>query len=117
MSLREIYYQDFRELVLVPASTDERLAAESVLECVRGCRILVDKGFIGGEWRKGISQTTGNQIFTPKRANQLQPQPKAFEGLLNSLRERVEGVFNEVQNPYSPLPASSPSLFLLSSEK
>jgi hypothetical protein len=83
---------------LVPASTDERLAAESVLDCVRGCRILADKGFIGGEWQSDISHTTGNQIFTPYRANQIQQQPKAFEGLLNSLRERIEGVFNEVQN-------------------
>ncbi|WP_242072185.1 hypothetical protein [Nostoc sp. FACHB-110] len=33
----------------MPASTDERLAAESVLDCVRGCRILADKGFIGGQ--------------------------------------------------------------------
>jgi len=83
---------------LVPASTDERLAAESVLDYIRGCRILADKGFIGGQWQSDIFKTTGNQIFTPKRANQLQKQPKAFEGLLNSLRERVEGVFNEVQN-------------------
>ena len=83
---------------LVPASTDERLAAESVLDCVRGCRILADKGFIGGQWQIDIFKTTGNQIFTPKRANQLQQQPKAFEGLLNSLRERIEGVFHEVQN-------------------
>jgi hypothetical protein len=83
---------------LVPASTDERLAAESVLDCVRGCRILADKGFIGGQWQNDIFKTTGNQIFTPKRANQLQQQPKAFEGLLNSLRERIEGVFHEVQN-------------------
>ncbi|HLO83945.1 MAG TPA: IS982 family transposase [Nostocaceae cyanobacterium] len=83
---------------LVPASTDERLAAESVLDCVSGCRILADKGFIGGEWQADIYKTTGNQIFTPKRANQLPAQPKAFERLLNSLRERVEGVFNEVQN-------------------
>jgi len=83
---------------LVPASTDERLAAESVLDCIRGCRILADKGFIGGQWQSDIFKTTGNHIFTPKRANQLSPQPKAFEGLLNSLRERIEGVFNEVQN-------------------
>lgn len=83
---------------LVPASTDERLAAESVLDYVRGCRILADKGFIGGQWQSDISKATANQIFTPKRANQLQQQPKAFEGLLNSLRERVEGVFHEVQN-------------------
>jgi hypothetical protein len=57
---------------------------------------LADKGFIGGEWQSDISKTTGNQIFTPKRANQLQQQPKAFEGLLNRLRERVEGVFRHI---------------------
>ncbi|WP_292856633.1 transposase [Nostoc sp. LPT] len=64
---------------LVPASTDERLAAESVLGCVHGCRIFADKGFIGGEWQSDICKTTGNQIFTPKRANQLQQQPKAID--------------------------------------
>jgi len=32
---------------LVPANTDERLAAESVLYALRGCRIYADKGFIG----------------------------------------------------------------------
>jgi hypothetical protein len=102
----QVYYQDLQIdsemltllVALVPASTDERLAAESVLDCVRGCRILADKGFIGGQWQIDIFKTTGNQIFTPKRANQLQQQPKAFEGLLNSLRERIKGVFHEVQN-------------------
>jgi hypothetical protein len=83
---------------LVPATTDEPLAVESVLDSVRDCRILADKGFIGGEWQSDIAKTTGNQIFTPKRANQLQQQPKAFEGLLNRLRQGVEGVFHEVQN-------------------
>lgn len=63
----------------VPASTDERLAAESVLDCVHGCRILADKGFIGGQWQSDIFKTTGNQIFTPKRDNQLQKQPKAID--------------------------------------
>nr|WP_258169876.1 hypothetical protein [Nostoc sp. 'Peltigera membranacea cyanobiont' N6] len=61
-----------------PASTDERLAAESVLHCVHGCHILADKGFIGGEWQSDISKTTGNQIFTPKRANQLQQHAICF---------------------------------------
>ena len=30
---------------LVPAHTDEREAAESVLQFIQGCDILVDKGF------------------------------------------------------------------------
>jgi hypothetical protein len=35
---------------LVPANTDERVAAEAVLCFVKGCNILGDKGFIGGDW-------------------------------------------------------------------
>jgi len=69
---------------LVPASTDERFTAGSVLEYVRACRILADKRFIVGQWQTDISKTTGNQIYSPKLANQLQQQPKTFEGLLNN---------------------------------
>lgn len=83
---------------LVPAHTDEREAAEVVLQSLHGCVILADKGFIGGDWQAEIYRTTGNQVFTPKRVNQHQQNPPAFERLLNHFRERIEGVFNEVQN-------------------
>lgn len=83
---------------LVPAHTDEREAAEAVLYSVRGCDILADKGFIGGDWQADIYRTTGNRVFTPKRVNQHQQNPPAFERLLSHFRERIEGVFNEVQN-------------------
>ncbi|AFZ02281.1 IS982 family transposase [Calothrix sp. PCC 6303] len=83
---------------LVPAHTDEREAAEVVLQFVRGCNILADKGFIGTQWQAEVSRTTNNRIFTAKRVNQHQQTPAAFERLLNHFRERIEGVFNEVQN-------------------
>lgn len=83
---------------LVPAHTDEREAAEAVLQFVHGCNILADKGFIGTEWQAEVSRTTGNHVFTAKRVNQHQQTPAAFERLLNHFRERIEGVFNEVQN-------------------
>ncbi|MDX2229148.1 MAG: IS982 family transposase [Leptolyngbyaceae cyanobacterium bins.349] len=83
---------------LVPAHTDEREAAEAVLFSVHGCDILADKGFIGGDWQAEIYQTTGNRVFTPKRLNQQQQNPPAFERLLNHFRERIEGGFNEIQN-------------------
>ncbi|MEH1901868.1 MAG: hypothetical protein V7L04_10750 [Nostoc sp.] len=42
----------------------ELLAAESFLDCVRGCRILANKPrFIGGEWQRDISQTHGPSNF------------------------------------------------------
>ena len=83
---------------LVPANTDERLAAESVLYALRGCRIYADKGFIGEDWQERIFRHTRNRIYTAKRANQADQNPVAFDHWLNSVRERIEGVFNEIQN-------------------
>lgn len=83
---------------LVPAHTDEREAAEAVLYSVSNCDILADKGFIGQEWQAQVSRSTGNQVFTPKRENQHQQNSRVFDRLLSHFRERIEGVFNEVQN-------------------
>jgi hypothetical protein len=83
---------------LVPASTDERKAAETLLDQVNGFDIYGDKGFLGDAWQSKIYQQTGNTIWTPKRKNQLQPQSKTFERWLNGVRLRVEGLFNEIQN-------------------
>ncbi len=83
---------------LVPANLDERLAAESVLCRVHNCDIFCDKGFIGTDWQADQFEGQGNRIWTPKRLNQHQQNPKGFDLWLNALRERIEGVFNEVQN-------------------
>ena len=83
---------------LVPAHTDEREAAEAVLYELSGRTILADKGFIGEDWQEEISRTTGNRVFTTKRENQHQQNPKQFDRLLSHFRQRVEGVFHEVQN-------------------
>ena len=83
---------------LVPANTDERLAAESVLYALRGCNVYADKGFIGANWQEKIFRHTRNRIFTAKRANQADQNPVEFDRWLNRIRERIEGVFNEVQN-------------------
>ena len=83
---------------LVPANTDERLAAESVLYALRGCRVYSDKGFIGEDWQEKIFRHTRNRIYTPKRSNQSDQNPASFDRWLNSIRERIEGVFNEIQN-------------------
>jgi len=83
---------------LVPANTDERAAAEAVLFDIQGCTILADKGFIGDDWQDEVAKATGNRIFTPQRCNQQQQSPPEFVRLLSHFRERIEGVFNEVQN-------------------
>ena len=83
---------------LVPANTDERKAAETLLDKLSGFGLFADKGFLGEDWQADIRQRTRNQIWTPKRKNQAKQQSKAFECWLNGLRLRIEGLFNEIQN-------------------
>jgi len=83
---------------LVPAHTDEREAAAAVLVYLRGCQIIGDKGFIGMDWQAQVYAWTQNQIWTPKRSNQYQQNPKGLDRWLNSVRERIEGVFHELSN-------------------
>lgn len=83
---------------LVPANTDERLAAETVLSVISNCDVFCDKGFIGEEWQAQQLDSRGNRIWTPARVNQKIQNSKEFDSWLNALRERIEGVFNEIQN-------------------
>lgn len=83
---------------LVPANVEERQAAETVLDHLANAQIFGDKGFLGDEWQTQIEQQTGNHITAPKRVNQKIQHPAGFERLLNSVRERIEGVFHEIQN-------------------
>lgn len=83
---------------LVPASTEERQAAETVLTRLKNAEVFGDKGFLGEEWQSQIQHQTGNRITTPKRVNQKVQHPDGFERLLNSVRERIEGTFHELQN-------------------
>lgn len=83
---------------LVPANIEERQAAEAILDQVAQAEILGDKGFLGVEWQAQMLEQTGNTILTPKRKNQKIQHPAGFEGLLNRIRERIEGVFHELQN-------------------
>jgi hypothetical protein len=83
---------------LLPANTDERDCANEVLCSVFNSEIFADKGFIGADWQAHHYQTRGNRICTPKRANQANQNPEEYDRLLNSLRERIEGTFNELQN-------------------
>ncbi len=83
---------------LVPANTDERQAAGSILPCLNGVDIIGDKGFLGEDWQAEIYEQTNSVILTPKRKNQKKQHDKGFQHLLNSARERIEGVFHELQN-------------------
>jgi hypothetical protein len=83
---------------LVSANTDERKAVEGVLEAVRHCDIYGDKGFIGQDWQEEIASSTGNQIWTIYRENQQHQHSADLKRLISKVRQRIEGVFHEIQN-------------------
>jgi len=83
---------------LVPANLDERLAAEAVIDYLVCSDIFADKGFIGLEWQTQIFDQTNNLIWTPKRNNQYLQNDQSLDRWLCSVRERIEGVFHEIQN-------------------
>lgn len=80
---------------LVPANTDERKAADEILDTLpeHHCHILADKGFIGEEWQK-LYRDNGYNICTSKRKNQKEKNSRWFEKLWKSLRERIESTFD-----------------------
>ncbi|BAU65805.1 transposase [Stanieria sp. NIES-3757] len=82
----------------MPANIDEREAVEAVLEVVRGCDIYGDKGFIGSDWQQEIINSTGNRIWTIKRCNQQQQVSSNLKRLSGRVRQRIEGVFHEIEN-------------------
>jgi hypothetical protein len=83
---------------LVPANTDERQAAEAVIDHFVLCDIFGDKGFIGLAWQTQIFDQTGNLVWTPRRSNQKTQNSPALNRFLSSKRERIEGVFHEIQD-------------------
>ena len=82
---------------LVPAQTDERVAANEILDHVTNADVWADKGFLGERWQQDVRTTTDNRIWTAKRHNQPS-NPGVFDQLLGSIRERIEGTFHELQN-------------------
>lgn len=79
---------------LVPAHTDERDAADEILDTLPlDSNVWSDKGFIGDDWQAGWC-SQGVHVWTAKRENQHQQNPPQFDQLLNQIRERIEGAFD-----------------------
>ena len=83
---------------LVSANTDERKSVEGILETVRNGDIYADKGFIGQDWQQQIASSTGNRIWTIHRQNQHHQNSSNLRRLISRVRQRIEGVFHEIQN-------------------
>jgi DDE family transposase len=80
---------------LIPANGDEREAALDLLESYRDRIVFGDKGFLDRLRQALLAELTGNQLLTPKRANQKEPQPPAWEALMNRFRRLIESTFSQ----------------------
>jgi hypothetical protein len=79
---------------LVSANTDERDAADEILDTLPfDSNVWSDKGFIGDDWQIQWADQ-GVHLWTPKRENQHQQNPALFDQLLNQVRERIEGAYD-----------------------
>ncbi len=83
---------------LVPANTDERAAAEVVIDYFSCCDLFADKGFWGLKWQTNSFDQTNNLIGIPRRSNQKYQNSPGLDRWLSQIRERIEGVFHEVQD-------------------
>ncbi|MCC5666742.1 IS982 family transposase [Nostoc sp. CHAB 5784] len=84
---------------IVPANTDERIAAEGVLETVKYSHIYASLGIYFCRLAlPAIARRTGNRIWTLKRENQHLQHSDDLKRLESRVRQRVEGVFHEIQN-------------------
>jgi hypothetical protein len=53
---------------------------------------------LGLKWQTQIFDQTNNLVWTPRRSNQYYQNDKKLDRWLSSIRERIEGVFHEIQN-------------------
>ena len=79
---------------LVPATTDERDAADEILDTLPpDSNAWSDKGFIDAEWQTDWAEHDVH-VWTTKRKNQKAQNPPEFDRLLNRVRARIEGAFD-----------------------
>ncbi len=79
--------------VLVPGDANEREASLDLLTEYRHLRVLGDKGFLDQACQAQLAELYDVHLFTPKRANQQQQNPKAWDQLMGRVRRRIETLF------------------------
>jgi len=62
------------------------------------CDCFADKQFVRLNWQTSIFDQTNNLIWTPCRANQKCLNSPGLKCWLSKIRERIEGVYYEIQD-------------------
>ena len=85
---------------LIPAAADEREAALDLLEAYRKRTPFGDKGLLDRLRQALLTELTGSQLLTPKRANQTEQNPPAWDALMNRFRRRMETAFSQGKDQF-----------------
>jgi hypothetical protein len=92
---------------LIPGNADEREAAWDMLYEYRHLFSLGDKGFLDAPTQQVLDEDRGVILLTPKRKNQKEQNPKAWDTLLNRTRRLIETAFSQskegfgMEKPYA----------------
>lgn len=80
---------------LFAANVDEREAAQDLLEHCRDLSVLGDKGFLDQKRQAVLQEDQGLLLLTPKRKNQQEQNPRAWDALMNRTRRLILKSFIE----------------------
>ena len=85
-----------RDCVLAPASVNDHLVAPDLLGECRDLVVLGDKGYIDAALVQALRDEQGVTLATPLRRNQRVQRDPAFVRLLNSFRQVIETVNDQL---------------------
>ena len=83
---------------LLPGGADERIALDELLPHYRNLQVFADKGLIDEARHRELQERYGHRIWTPKRANQKQQNPKEWDAQCRGLRQRVETTIDQAKD-------------------
>jgi len=83
---------------LLPANADERTALDELLPRYRHLVIFADKGFLDQERQAELYRRHGHRLYTPKRQNQKEQNPKAWDRACARVRQRVETAIGQAKD-------------------
>lgn len=75
---------------LFAANTDERDAAQELLDAHQNLCVLGDKGFLDQQRQAFLREERGLRLLTPKRKNQSEQNPRPWDALMNRARRLIE---------------------------
>jgi hypothetical protein len=85
---------------LFAANTDERDAALALLDNHRNMAVLGDKGFLDQHRQAFLLEEQDLLLLTPKRKNQKEQNPRAWDAIMNRARRLIETTFAQAKGTF-----------------